>query len=86
MVCIFQNSLFYLNFYYTCVLLLSKFILLQCSSLFYSDEANKVKKKLQSGRGSSLLQPSGSKRPKGGKNEEEDSGGDESNSEMRRKA
>lgn len=51
-----------------------------------SDEANKVKKKLQSGRGSSLLQPSGSKRPKGGKNEEEDSGGDESNSEMKRKA
>jgi hypothetical protein len=53
---------------------------------FYSEEASKIKKKLQSGRGSSLLQPSLSKRPKGDKNEEEDSGGDESNSEMRRKA
>jgi hypothetical protein len=66
--------------------LLSKFTLSQCSFLFYSDEVNRVKKKLQSGRGSSLLQPSHSKRPKGDKNEEEDSGGDESNSEMRRKA
>jgi hypothetical protein len=86
MVCIFQYSLFYLNFHFICILLLSKFILSQCISLFYSDEASKVKKKLQSGRGSSLLQPSLSKRPKGDKNEEEDSGGDESNSEMRRKA
>lgn len=86
MVCIFQYSLFYLNFYCICILLLSKFILSQCSSLIYSDEASKVKKKLQSGRGSLLLQPSLSKRPKGDKSEEEDSGGDESNSEMRRKA
>jgi len=66
--------------------LLSKFILSRCSSLFYSDEASKVKKKLQSGRGSSLLQPSPSKRPKGDKNEEEESDGDENNSEMRRRA
>jgi len=85
-VCVSQYSLFYLNFYCICILLLSKFILCQCSSLFHSDEASKVKKKLQSGRGSSLLQPPLSKRPKGDKNEEEDSGGDESNSEMRRKA
>lgn len=50
-----------------------------------SDEASKVKKKLEGDRGA-VLQPSLSKRPKGDKNEEEDSGGDESNSEMRRKA
>jgi hypothetical protein len=54
--------------------------------LFYSDETSRVKQKLQSGRVSSVLQPSLSKRPKGDENEEEDSGGDESNSEMRRKA
>ena len=82
----YQYSSFYLNFCCICILLLSKFILSQCSSLFYSEEASRVKKKLQSDRGGAVLQPSPSKRPKGDKNEEEESGGDESNSEMRRKA
>jgi hypothetical protein len=67
------------------MLLLCNFIISKGSFLFYSDEASRIRKKLRGDRHVDLQSPL-SKGPTGDKNKDEDPGGDESNSELKRKA
>jgi hypothetical protein len=58
---------------------------IQTQFISYSDEISKIKKKLKGDRDNGV-QSSVSKKPKDDENEAEDSEGNESRSEMRRKA